>query len=738
MRINLLRYSVALVLLAAFGSAYAMDTSARHKLAVLPLTAKNIEAITHTESLSSLLLNNIDRAGYFEIQERKKTENMIELEGLRLESMTKEDILKIGARNGIDFLLSGYVTRVAGTLSIDIQFLSVRGQKVCFSDTIRASEGELSLKLHDAAQDIVKSAKACLSQDFTTSADKKHLSPPDNIKIAGTSTSIRLSWSHSDTPNLIGFKVFRANSENGPFTQIAITPDSAYTDENLKLNDNFFYKIKAVNKAGMDSEFSALVNGKTAAAPHPPIFLSVQPDIKGAHLQWRPRPQTNKEPECVEAGYKVYRKTPQEKEFKEVAVVSSENTAYSDSGLKDGVIYVYAITAFNSAKTESDFSSSLDSSTPHGVIALEAESGKIRRIPLKWSAHAGEIVEGYWIYRAVEKNGEYKKILQIPGRQSVSYTDTVTEDDTAYWYRITSYNNKNIETDMSVPVSAKTRPKPPAPDGLTAKSGEPKRVSLTWEIIKNPDDEIKGYRIYRSEDQKGEYKKIADIDAEKNSFTDERHPLKDKASYYYKISSYNSAGAESRHSKEVSAVTKAVPQVPSGVKAASGEVKKISAAWNKNPETDIKEYIVHRRKSDEKDFEKISSTKETSYADSGLKDGMEYIYAIQARDNDNLLSEMSAPVNAKTKPLPQKPSGLKIADKDGKKIISWDANPEKDVKQYNVYKKGFLGIAQKITTTQINSWEIAGLKGKMELFVTAYDETGLESEASDATGVEIK
>ena len=96
---------------------------------------------------------------------------------------------------------------------------------------------------------------------------------------------------------------------------------------------------------------------------------------------------------------------------------------------------------------------------------------------------------------------------------------------------------------------------------------------------------------------------------------------------------------------------------------------------------------------------------------------------------------MSSPVAAKTKPLPQKPSGLKIADQDGKKRISWDANPEKDIKKYNVYKKGFLGISQKVGSVQDNYWETGELRGKTELFVTAQDETGLESEASETITV---
>jgi hypothetical protein len=48
-----------------------------------------------------------------------------------------------------------------------------------------------------------------------------------------------------------------------------------------------------------------------------------------------------------------------------------------------------------------------------------------------------------------------------------------------------------------------------------------------------------------------------------------------------------------------------------------------------------------------------------------------------------------------------------------------------------VYKKGFLGVS-KIAVVQENAWIIAGdIKGKVELFIKAQDETGLESESSD-------
>jgi hypothetical protein len=69
---------------------------------------------------------------------------------------------------------------------------------------------------------------------------------------------------------------------------------------------------------------------------------------------------------------------------------------------------------------------------------------------------------------------------------------------------------------------------------------------------------------------------------------------------------------------------------------------------------------------------------------------------LKAVDEDNLMSDPSPSITVNTKPLPQKPSGLIVTEKEGRKLLQWNANPEKDVKEYAVYKKGFLGISQKL------------------------------------------
>lgn len=717
---------------------FGMDAGMKQKLAVLPFIPKNMEAMTVTESLSSLLLSNLDRTGHFEIIERKKIEGIIELEGLRFEHLTRDDLIRIGRKNGIDFILSGSAMSVGSSLALDLQLLSTQREKVCASDTVRLSQTELSTKLYDTAKELVNSSKEC-SAVAAPSAQQQVPSPYD-LKASGTSKSIRLFWSHPDISKLIGFKVFRSNSETGSYSPLATTTEAVYVDDNLNLNETFYYKVQAIGNTGAESEQSPPVVGRTSIAPHPPIFLGVKADIKSAHLQWRSRPSKGKESGTEEAGYKIYRKTAQDKDFRESASAPADASSYTDTGLKDGTAYVYTLTAFNAGRAESEFATALDVVTVSGMDGMKAEAGRIRQAPLSWNAHINDTVEGYNIYRSADKDGEYKKVGSVSGRMTVSFTDSGLEDKKTYWYRIAAFNKANSETDKAQAVSVETRDVPPQVKGLAAKSGEVRKATLTWEPVNSPADEIKGYRIYRSMEEKGEFKKIGDVDSDrKASFVDDDRPLKDNTAHYYRIACYNSANAESPVSAVVSAVTKAVPKTPAGLKAKSGEVKKVSLDWDKNPEPDIKEYLIHRKRADEKDYDKIKTLREgISYADADLKDGMEYSYKIQALDKDGLVSEMSEAVSAKTKPLPNKPAGLKLSEKDGKKALAWDANAEKDIKGYNVYKKGFLGGGQNLASVQGTLWVIDELKDKTEFFITAVDETGLESERSEVVVVEKK
>jgi len=124
---------------------------------------------------------------------------------------------------------------------------------------------------------------------------------------------------------------------------------------------------------------------------------------------------------------------------------------------------------------------------------------------------------------------------------------------------------------------------------------------------------------------------------------------------------------------------------------------------------------------------------ETTLGDVDLKDGASYRYRVQAVDRDGLMSQYSEPVKGTTKALPTPVEGLHLKDKSVR-LVGWQKSAQTDVLRYHVYKKSFLG-GQKLTTVEVPEWRCSE-PGRLELYVTAVDSDGLESEPSVVLAVE--
>lgn len=522
----------------------------RKKLACFPFIPKSLRAIGDTENIMSTLLNDIDKSGLFELVERKKIENIMDLENMRADDRSRTTFLNIGNKYTFDFILAGDVDSTDSGVYLELELFDVKGKTVCLKDIYNVSADITGKKIHDIASIIVKKTKECSGDG--SKAKNAPLTPPLNIEVMGSADAIRIKWEHENYKNILGYKIYKSAKEDGPFNQIATTTTPFFTDSSLRLNETYYYKIKAISQIGEESDFSNTIVGRTSIAPYTPIFLSVKGDIKSAHVKWVPRPMTEKHEDLVVAGFKVYRKSSKEKDFTEVARLNKETKEYSDKGLLDGMEYSYAITAFNEKKSESHFSTQLTVRTVDKMEPVKTINNKIRHTVLLWNPIKLDVVEGYRIYRSNEEYGTYIRIAQISNNEKSNYIDKDLDDNKTYWYKITAYNKENIETDLSEPTPAKTRDKPPVPKELTAKAIEPKKVVITWKLIDSPEDEIKGYKIYRSNSDSGEYRLINDVRPDKHSYLDDDFTIKENTIFYYRIASYNSANAESALSQPVS------------------------------------------------------------------------------------------------------------------------------------------------------------------------------------------
>lgn len=731
-------------------TAFAVDFKTKPKLAFYPLVAKNVEAISFTEAISTQLFNHIERTDFFEIVERKKVEGVLILDAAKLTSMSQEALYSVANKAGFDILILGTVSRADNMAVIDLQLVGSSSRSSYYASTFKIPEFELQKKLQETVETIV--AKVKVFNAAPPPVETK-IGCPGNLAIGGTPRSIKLKWEPSRSPQVIGYAVLRSASATGSFVQIATTTRPGYTDDNLKLNDTFYYKVKAISKSGIECELTPPMVGKTSLAPLPPIFIDIKTDLAGARLNWYARPYSGSDKNQVTSGFQIYRKEAEEADFRVIAQADANAVSYLDSDMKNGVAYSYALTAFNPEKVESEFSSTLEAKVAQAASNVKAAGGK-RKVQLTWIPNETKSVEAYLIYRSTEAAGDYRSVGQAKGRSSNSYLDAGVEDGTTYWYRIAALLEGKTETPQSDPVSAVTHPRPVTPAGLTATDNEPRRVVLNWQHTGSAADEIKGYNLYRATQKEGEFSKIAEIPYGRNSYTDDREkgaaqgaskfaslmsdgtrPLADGATYYYRVSCFNDAGSESLPSQTVSATTRQLLPSPKELKASTGQAGKVTLNWESTPE--FKEYEIYRGAVGQNEVTRIKTVKEPFHVDSAVEHGASYIYAVKGIDRHEIASIISTSVTGSTKPRPAVPQGVALKDQEGRKLIQWEPNPETDVLRYNVYRKNFVGMFQKLQTVSGTNLVLDGAKGKQELRVAAEDADGLESDKSAVLTVEV-
>lgn len=702
----------------------------RSRLGCVPFVATNMEAMAVTDFLTTMLLNELERSGGFEVTERKRLESVMDLEGIRSDALGREQLQRLGGRLGVDYLVSGTVMTQASGTTLDLQVLGMRGQQVVLTEKLRMHEAEAPKVLQGLAQRIRAAAEKSAAPVAVVATTP--LQPVSGVLAAGSTNAVRLSWTHPEPGRVIGYMVMRSPSEQGPFNTVATVTEPAYSDEQLRLNETYYYRVVAVGHGGSASEPTKPVRGATSIAPAVPIFMNVEPILGGAVLSWRQRPSNGGDERMMPKGVRIYRRTAAEKEFVPVGTSTDEPAVFRDQGLANGVTYLYLITALNQAGAESERSVQLSVTTPAATAGLTAVSGKVRRIPLSWQVHPFAGVTGYRIQRAPAKEGPYQELAAINDRTQTTYTDTNLTDKASYWYRIVAFSKEQGTGSPSPEVMAATRDLPPTPVKLTAGQGEPRRVTLTWESTAVPDDEITVFHLYRGDAGQDKLVRIAEVAADKRSYRDDAEPLKDAVSYTYVIAAVNAGGAVSPLSNRVTAVTKAVPTAPQGLQASRGEPRRVTVRWSKNPEQDIAEYHLFRKQGDG-GFKLLKQAADTQLVDSDLKDGTTYQYQVQAVDRDRLVGALSGVVEGSTKPLPAPVAGVQVKDRAAR-LIGWQAAGQPDIKRYHVYKKSFLG-SQKLATVETTEWKVTE-PGKLELFLTVEDADGLESEPSALLAIE--
>jgi rhamnogalacturonan endolyase len=263
-------------------------------------------------------------------------------------------------------------------------------------------------------------------------------------------------------------------------------PDATYTDNSVVNGTTYYYEVQAANPDGTSADSmpaSATPSAATPAAPSAPTGLTLTPGNAQVTLYWNPSPGA--------ATYAIQRtvitggavpKDPGAEIFTNpdgsapTNVVNSfiTGTNYTDTGLANGVVYLYIISAAN-ANGQSANSAEV-SATPEPLIpatptGLGATLGVSNLVTLSWNP--ANYASSYVLQRATSISGPYTAV-DYPAWLSF-FTDGPLSNNTIYYYEVASASLAGISTN-SAPVSVSIGPATPSLTAVASNAA----VSLIW------------------------------------------------------------------------------------------------------------------------------------------------------------------------------------------------------------------------------------------------------------------
>ncbi len=592
-------------------------------------------------------------------------------------------------------------------------------------------------------------------------------SDPDtvlNLSATAVSTSqIDLIWELQPGSGAQNYRIERKLA-SGSYAEIAQVNSTAtsYNNTGLEAGSTYVYRMRADLGGGNYSEYSNEASGTTFdLPPAAPSNLTAQASDTALEiaLAWVDNADN-------EEGFAIERKS--DGAYSEIATVGADIQVYTDSSALAGeTTYFYRVRAYNSGGGQySAYSNEAWDTTPCVLDPQIIDDADIPPLVYSgsWTAQTGWAGRYNETIHESETGGAYVEValndvaevniygdLRDWGGTADVTIDSVSQGSISYQgasadsvliatitgglgcgdhtLRITVNGVGWCYLDYIeyTPLCCTAVDKVPAdPTNLTATAAGSDQIDLSWQDNSGDDaDAEDSFTVERSDDGGSSYSVLATVGGVPGtgnmvSYSDTGLPY--VTTFCYRVLASNVIG-DSGYTAEVCEPTgpPADPTSPTGL-SADAEAGKVTLTWNANPETDpaVLYYIIDRSTTEGGPYTAVAvSFGGTNIIDFRVSNGTTYYYRLRAVDTWGHQSGQSAEVSATpSEPsAPESPSNLQVTGKTDSQIsLSWTDNADNEDAFIIERKLGTGGTYAVLDTVTAN--------------VTAYDDTGLESETA--------
>jgi len=402
------------------------------------------------------------------------------------------------------------------------------------------------------------------------------LAAPSGLTATAISpTRVDLAWT-DNTATETGFTVQRS-ADTGFATGVTTFTVGAnvtvYSDTSAGPNTTYYYRVQAVNAAGVSGWSNTATAVTPVAVPAAPSGLTATAvSLTLVDLTWTDNAGN-------ETGFTIERATDNGFTANRASfTVGANTTTYSDTTAQPKTTYYYRVQA-NNATGASGWSNTATVTTPYLPAApsgLAAAASSPTQVALSWVDNADNEI-GFTIERATG-NGAFAFLATV-GANSAAYTDATAQPKTAYAYRVQASNAYGV-SGWSNTATTTTPYLPAAPANLGATVVTAYRVNLAWT---DAADNETGFRIERATGA-GAFAPLATVAANTATYGDTT--AQPATTYRYRVFAYNTYG-DSPASNSATATTPDVPPAaPSGFTAVpstlSVNLPTVSLHWTDN------------------------------------------------------------------------------------------------------------------------------------------------------------
>ena len=488
--------------------------------------------------------------------------------------------------------------------------------------------------------------------------------------------TISIEWTKVE--GATGYDIYRKTT--GTYSKIGTVDKQStvtFKDEKAVTGVRYQYTVRAFyNKNGIKrvSTYENYIHG-TAYPSNPNLISVTSVEYNAIELKWDKVDGAN--------GYKIYRKLPSDKNYKELITLYEQTDKYTDQTVTCGTTYQYIIKSFryeNGKIYTSGNNSAVSCKAVPPVVKVKVASTGYNSLNVSWEKVNG--ATGYRIYFKKDNAKNWTTLATFENGSLTSCEHRKLTTGVNYTYTVRAYykdGSKTIWGDFNKTGVTK-KPVTSAPKLVSVTSSTATNVTVKWETVSGAN----GYKVMRKADGSKTWSTIGTTDTKKLSYTDKKVTCGVK--YRYTVRAYRNVSKKpvlgSYNSNGLEIMT--IPDRPV-VMVTSSNYNKLNVSWNRS--NGATGYKVYRKvvNGTYKLIRNISGGAATGFTDT-VECGTEYYYYVTAYVINNKVEYGSFDSEAvKGKAVPKTVKLGSPSTTKGQAKINWSTVP--GATGYYVYSK---------------------------------------------------